>query len=72
MEGRDIVIGGRDIETEKQRDIADNKNPKQSWVVQLVYISIKDFVQAKKSATEKRKSNRNFLIFINEIEHQTS
>jgi hypothetical protein len=36
MEGRDIVIGGRDIETEKQRDIADNKNPKQSWVVQLL------------------------------------
>jgi hypothetical protein len=35
-------------------------------------ISIKDFVREKKSATEKRKSNRNFLIFINEIEHQTS
>ncbi len=26
----------RDKETEKQRDRADNKNPKQSWVVQLV------------------------------------
>ncbi len=26
--------GERDIETEKQRDIADNKNPKQSWVAQ--------------------------------------
>jgi hypothetical protein len=34
-------------------------------------ISIKDFVRAKKSATEKRKSKRNFLIFINEIEHQS-
>ncbi len=28
-------------------------------------ISIKDFVRAKKSATEKRKSNRNLLTFIN-------
>jgi hypothetical protein len=27
-------------------------------------ISIKGFVRAKKSATEKRKSNRNFLIYI--------
>ncbi len=34
IEGRDIEIGGRDRET---RDIADNKNPKQSWVAQLVY-----------------------------------
>jgi hypothetical protein len=29
-------IEGIDIETEKQRVRADNKNPKQSWVVQLV------------------------------------
>jgi hypothetical protein len=27
---------GRDIETEKRRDRANNKNPKQSWVTQLV------------------------------------
>ena len=29
-------IEGKDIETQKQRDRADNKNPKQSWVAQLV------------------------------------
>ena len=33
---RESEIEGRDIETEKQRDRADNKNPKQSWVAQLV------------------------------------
>jgi hypothetical protein len=37
IEGRNIEIEGRDIETEKPRDRADNKNPKQSWVAQLVY-----------------------------------
>ncbi len=34
-------------------------------------IFLKDFVREKKSATEKRKSNRNFELEI-EIEHQTS
>ncbi len=34
---KDREIEGRDIETEKQRDRADNKNPKQSWVAQLVF-----------------------------------
>jgi hypothetical protein len=29
-------IEGRGIETEKQRDRANNTNPKQSWVAQLV------------------------------------
>ncbi len=33
---KDREIEGRDIETEKQRDIADNKNPEQSWVEQQV------------------------------------
>jgi hypothetical protein len=33
---RGLEIEGRDIETEKKRDRADNKNPKQSWVAQLV------------------------------------
>jgi hypothetical protein len=32
--------------------------------LQLSSISIKDFVPAKKSATEKRKSNRNFLLLM--------
>ncbi len=36
IEGRNIEIERRDIETEKPRDRADNKNPKQSWVAQLV------------------------------------
>jgi hypothetical protein len=36
IDGRNKKIEGRDIETEKQRDRADNKNPKQSWVAQLV------------------------------------
>jgi hypothetical protein len=36
IDGRDREIEGRDIETEKQRDRAGNKNPKQSWVAQLV------------------------------------
>ncbi len=35
--GRNGKIEGRDIETEKQRDRADNKNPMQSWVAQLVF-----------------------------------
>jgi hypothetical protein len=29
-------IEGRDRETERQRNRADNKNPEQSWVAQLV------------------------------------
>ncbi len=37
IQGRDIEIEGRYIETEKQRNGADYKNPKQSWVAQLVY-----------------------------------
>ena len=40
IEGRDIEIEGRDIETEKQSDRAGNKNPKQSWVAQLVYYNL--------------------------------
>jgi uncharacterized protein (DUF3084 family) len=36
IDGRNRKIEGRDKETEKQRDTADNKNPKQSWVAQLV------------------------------------
>ncbi len=37
-EGRDRGETQRsgDIETKRQRDRADNKNPKQSWVAQLV------------------------------------
>jgi hypothetical protein len=31
----------------------------------VLSISIKDFVREKKSATEKRKSNRNFLLMKN-------
>jgi hypothetical protein len=38
IDGRNRRTEGRDIETEKQRDRADNKTPKQSWVAQLVYI----------------------------------
>jgi hypothetical protein len=34
--GRNRKREGRDKETEKQRDRADNKNPKHSWVAQLV------------------------------------
>ena len=36
IDGEIRKIEGRDIETEKHRDRADNKNPKQSWVAQLV------------------------------------
>jgi hypothetical protein len=38
IDGRNRKIEGRDTETEKQRDRADNKNPKQSWVAQLVLL----------------------------------
>jgi hypothetical protein len=36
IDGRNRKIEWRDIETEKQRDRADNKNPKQSWVAHLL------------------------------------
>jgi hypothetical protein len=36
IDGRNRKIEGRDKETEKQRDRADNNNPKQSLVAQLV------------------------------------
>jgi hypothetical protein len=40
IKGRDREIDWRnrkrDIETEKRRDRADNKNPQQSWIAQLV------------------------------------
>ncbi len=40
IDGRNRKIEGRDKETEKQRDRADNNNPKQSWVAQLVLNNI--------------------------------
>jgi hypothetical protein len=42
IEGREIEIGEREIQTEKQRDIVDNQNPKQSWVAQLVIYNMKE------------------------------
>ncbi len=36
IDGRNWKIEGRDIETEKKIGRADNKNPKRSWVAQLV------------------------------------
>jgi hypothetical protein len=46
---KDREIEGRDIETEKQRDRADNKNPKQSWVAQLVSNKTRINVEIKQS-----------------------
>jgi hypothetical protein len=41
IDGRNRKTEGRDIETEEQSDRADNKNPKQSWVAQLVFNNLK-------------------------------
>ncbi len=57
-------IEGKDIETQKQRDRADNKNPKQSWVAQLVvsYFII-GFVTQSKSQVVFRLINKKTLLF---------